>query len=193
MAILMSATEAPPTQEALLASGAQSVWPREPYKRLDFLEARDAALFSQRDREVHEVAGLVEDASTRIVLLHGLSGVGKSSIVNVLKPDANLVVGAISEGYGRGTHTTRASSLHHLGDGTAMIDTPGIRRFGLIDLTKSEVASYFPEFKGLQCRFRNCRHESEPGCAVLGAVESGAVDRSRFESYRRLMAEAEEG
>lgn len=81
MAILMSATEAPPTQEALLASGAQSVWPREPYKRLDFLEARDAALFSQRDREVHEVAGLVEDASTRIVLLHGLSGVGKSSFL----------------------------------------------------------------------------------------------------------------
>lgn len=123
----------------------------------------------------------------------GHSGVGKSSIVNVLKPEANLVVGAISEGYGRGTHTTRASSLHHLGDGTALIDTPGIRSFGLSDLTKSEVASYFPEFTGLQCRFRNCRHESEPGCAVVEAVESGAVDRSRFESYRRLMTEAEDG
>lgn len=120
----------------------------------------------------------------------GHSGVGKSSIVNRLKPGANLLVGAISEGYGRGTHTTRASSLHHLGDGTVLIDTPGIRVFGLSDLTKSEVSGYFPEFARLQCRFRNCRHDGEPGCAVLEAVESGAVDRSRFESYRRLMKQA---
>ncbi|MCW5936401.1 MAG: ribosome small subunit-dependent GTPase A [Fimbriimonadaceae bacterium] len=120
----------------------------------------------------------------------GHSGVGKSSLVNALKPEAALATGAVSEGYGRGTHTTTASSLHHLADGTVLIDTPGVRSFGLSDLSKAEVAGYFPEFAGLKCRFRNCRHLSEPDCAVLAAVESGQFDPARFASYRRLMEEA---
>lgn len=120
----------------------------------------------------------------------GHSGVGKSSLVNALMPEAELVVGAVSEGYGRGTHTTTASSLHRLGDGTVLIDTPGIRSFGLRELSRREVAAYFPEFEGFACKFRNCSHLHEPECGVLAAVESGQVDAARYDSYRRLLADS---
>jgi ribosome biogenesis GTPase len=119
----------------------------------------------------------------------GHSGVGKSSIVNYLKPDAALEVGSISEGYGRGTHTTTASSRHRLSDGTVLIDTPGIRSFGLRELQDSQIASYFPEFEGFQCRFRDCSHTHEPGCEVQAAVRSGTLDEARYAAYCRLKAE----
>ncbi len=119
----------------------------------------------------------------------GHSGVGKSSIVNALKPDAGQKTGSVSEGYGRGMHTTTASSLHRLSDGTVLIDTPGIRSFGLRDLDETQIASYFPEFLEHSCKFNDCTHSHEPGCGVIAAVEAGEIERVRYDAYLRLRSE----
>jgi ribosome biogenesis GTPase len=119
----------------------------------------------------------------------GHSGVGKSSIVNRLKPDAQLDTGGVSDGSGKGTHTTTTSSLHRLADGTTLIDTPGVRSFGLRVLSVDEVADYFPEFSGRSCRFADCSHLHEPDCAVLDAVDRGEISAARYDAYRRLHEE----
>lgn len=117
----------------------------------------------------------------------GHSGVGKSSLLNALKPDLGLQVGAVSEGYGRGTHTTTASTLWELDDDTRVIDTPGIRSFGLWDISEEEVPWYFPEFaQAGRCKFRDCTHTHEPQCAVKEAVESGAISEERYDTYLRI-------
>ena len=117
----------------------------------------------------------------------GHSGVGKSSLLNALRPDLALATGSVGEGYGRGRHTTTSSALWELGDGTRIIDTPGVRSFGLWDVSADELPLYFPEFIPLRCRFRDCAHLSEPGCAVRAAVESGEVSEERYETYVRLV------
>ena len=119
----------------------------------------------------------------------GHSGVGKSSIVNCLKPDAGLDTGSLMHGYGRGAHTTTASSLHRLADGTVLIDTPGIRSFGLRSLEGDEVASYFPEFAEFGCRFSDCTHVHEPECGVIAAVDTGEIEEVRYDAYLRLRDE----
>jgi ribosome biogenesis GTPase len=120
----------------------------------------------------------------------GHSGVGKSSIVNALMPEAALETGEVSKGYGRGTHTTTTSSLHRLQDGTVLIDTPGIRAFGLHKLKRDEVADYFPEFDDLICKFTDCAHTVEPGCAVRAEVEAGRIAKERYNVFLRLLDEA---
>jgi ribosome biogenesis GTPase len=116
----------------------------------------------------------------------GHSGVGKSSLLNAIRPELSLDTGGVSEGYGRGTHTTTASTMWDVGDGTRIIDTPGIRSFGLWRLTREELATYFPEFSGYRCRFRDCSHEREPGCEIRAAVASGAIAEARFDTFQRL-------
>lgn len=120
----------------------------------------------------------------------GHSGVGKSSLANALFPALELRTGAVSEGYGRGTHTTTASQMVDLGDGTRVIDTPGIRSFGLGSFAPGELQEYFPEFEGLPCRFRDCTHSHEPDCAVQEAVNAGAIPAARYDTYLRLLHEA---
>ena len=121
----------------------------------------------------------------------GSSGVGKSSLVNALAGEELMVTGAIREEDGRGRHTTTHRQLLRLPNGAMIIDTPGMRELGMWDVTQgmgqsfADVEQYFG-----QCRFRDCRHQGEPGCAVLAAIEAGLLPRARFESYQKLKAEA---
>ena len=119
----------------------------------------------------------------------GQSGVGKTSLLNALLPDAGQRTGALSEGSGKGTHTTTTATLFHLPGGGRLIDSPGIREFGLEHLTRYAVESGFREFHPYlgHCRFRDCRHQHEPGCALLQAVDSGAITAQRLASYRHIV------
>ena len=124
----------------------------------------------------------------------GQSGVGKSSLVNVLLPDADLRVGALSESTQKGTHTTTTAQLFHLDGGGSLIDSPGIREFGLWHMTKEQVEQGFRELQPLlgTCKFRDCQHQQEPGCAVLGAVEAGDISARRMDSFRSIVASLDE-
>ena len=116
----------------------------------------------------------------------GHSGVGKSSLAHAIQPQLTIEIGSVSGGNRRGAHTTRRSTLYDLGDGTRLIDTPGIREFGLWQLDANELAWSFPEFANLSCRFRNCSHVHEPGCEVRHEVEEGRISRERYETFIRM-------
>lgn len=130
----------------------------------------------------------------RISVFVGQSGVGKSSLVNVLLPEAELRVGALSENTQKGTHTTTTAQLFHLTCGGSLIDSPGIREFGLWHMTREQVEQGFREFRPLlgSCKFRDCQHQHEPGCAILAAAESGEISAGRLQSYRRIVASLED-
>lgn len=133
-----------------------------------------------------ELKALLAD---HISVFVGQSGVGKSSLINSLLPGADLRVGALSEQSRKGKHTTTTARLFHFPDGGDLIDSPGIREFGLWHMTEDQVLSGFRELADLQghCRFRDCRHEQEPGCAFLQAVENGTISEQRFNSYRQIL------
>ena len=120
----------------------------------------------------------------------GQSGVGKSSLVNSLLPEVQARVGALSEWSGQGTHTTTTARLFHFPGGGELIDSPGIREFGLGHVSRADVEAGFIEFADLlgTCRFRDCKHDREPGCALLGALEDGRVQQQRMNSYRSIIA-----
>jgi ribosome biogenesis GTPase len=128
-------------------------------------------------------------------VLTGPSGVGKSSLLNALFPGANLRVGAISESVNKGRHTTVGARMLPLPDGDQgyVIDTPGLREIGLWGMPAGELDECFPEMRGLreQCRFADCRHVTEPGCAVRDAVQAGRITAARYDSYLRLLEELE--
>lgn len=121
----------------------------------------------------------------KINLLSGHSGVGKSALVNALQPGLDLKTSEISLSNLKGKHTTTFAQMYHLDFGADIIDTPGIRSFGMVDFKKEEVALYFPEMKRLlsECRFYNCTHIHEPGCAIKQAVEDGEISSERYANY----------
>ena len=127
----------------------------------------------------------------KMSLLSGNSGVGKSSIINLMVPDAHVRVGDVSQAHHKGMHTTTFSELLDLPGGGAIIDTPGVKAFGTIDFERAQVAHYFPEIFNVssECRFNNCTHTHEPGCAVLDAVERGDISSSRYASYMSILEE----
>jgi ribosome biogenesis GTPase len=129
----------------------------------------------------------------RTTVLTGPSGAGKSSLVNALEPGLSLRVGAISERSRRGTQTTVSARMIPLAVGGFLVDTPGFSEVGLWGVVPREMASCFPEMRALidRCKYPDCKHLIEPGCAVLAAVKSGAVASDRWESYRRLLDETE--
>lgn len=137
---------------------------------------------------------LREYLSGRITLLAGNSGVGKSSIINALVPEADLKTGRISDIHHQGMHTTTFSEMIPLPGGGDLIDIPGVRGFGTIDFKPAEVSHYFPEiFKtGRECRYDDCKHTGEPGCAVREAVEQSLISQSRYASYLSILDEISE-
>lgn len=128
--------------------------------------------------------------NNRISVFVGQSGVGKSSLIDTLLPEEELKVGALSAATKKGRHTTTTARLYHFPDGGDLIDSPGIREFGLWHMSEDEVMQGFCEIRDLAgyCRFRDCKHEKEPGCAILEAVESGKISQLRFDSYKRILA-----
>lgn len=134
---------------------------------------------------------LQEKIKNKITLFSGHSGVGKSTLINALVPDVHLKTGAISGYHGKGMHTTTFSEMIELPQGGFIIDTPGIKGFGTVDMEKNEIFHFFPEiFKASKdCRYNNCIHINEPGCAVLEAVENHYISESRYKSYMSMMQE----
>jgi ribosome biogenesis GTPase len=126
----------------------------------------------------------------KVSLLSGHSGVGKSSLINALIPGLSLKTAKISSQHMKGIHTTTFAEMHHLPDGGFIIDTPGIREFGMIDYDKHEVSHFFPDIFSVakNCKFNNCLHASEKDCAVKPAVEKGEIALSRFESYLSILS-----
>ena len=125
----------------------------------------------------------------KISLFSGHSGVGKSALINALDPSKNIRVGDLSEAHAKGVHTTTFAEMHALDFGAYIIDSPGIKEFGLIDFEKQELSHYFPEMAAcLQgCKFNNCTHEHEPECAIIEAVRSGEIAFSRYENYIKIL------
>lgn len=140
------------------------------------------------------VDGLHALLKGKITLLSGNSGVGKSTLINKILPEANLRTAEISDAHNTGMHTTTFSEMLELPEGGYIIDTPGIKGFGTFDMEPEELTSYFPEIfhfsKG--CKFSNCTHTHEPGCAVLKAIDDHFIAQSRYQSYLNMLEDKDE-
>lgn len=156
----------------------QSVYQQIGYQCLEI-----SALYGN---QVDAVRTLMTD---KVCMLSGHSGVGKSTLVNALAPGLKLKTAEISEQHQQGQHTTTFAEMHPLDFGAKIIDTPGIRGFGMIDFNKEELGDYFREFFAIkdQCKFNNCLHLDEPKCAIKAAVESGEIAPSRYKSYLQML------
>lgn len=137
------------------------------------------------------VAFLRDEIKGKQVMISGNSGVGKTTLVNALDASLDLRTGEISRAHEQGKHTTTFAEMHALQTGGYIIDTPGIRAFGLVDLEKEHYAHYFPEMRALlgECRFNNCKHLNEPHCAVKAAVDTQDIAPHRYQTYLQLMQE----
>ncbi len=140
---------------------------------------------------VEEVKSMLNN---KVSLISGHSGVGKSSFINLLLPERELKTKDVSGWSGKGLHTTTFAEMYDLPDGGMIIDTPGIREFGLVHISKQELSHYFPEMRGLiqECQFNNCLHMNEPGCAVKSAVEAGVISIDRYVSYCTILDSIDE-
>ena len=152
------------------------------YENLNYSVARVSA------KQGDGVANLVAQIAGKTAVLVGQSGVGKSSLINQLGGEVLADTGELSTAHEKGTHTTTTARLFHL-EGFDLIDSPGIREFDLGHIEPERIVDGFPELKALsaQCKFRDCRHDSEPGCAVRAGVQSGDIARERMESYQQIV------
>ena len=141
------------------------------------------------------IGALKEDLQGKITLFSGHSGVGKSTLINYLLPDLQIKRGEISSVHNKGMHTTTFSEMYPIGDNGYIIDTPGIKGFGTFDMKDEEVGHYFKEIFefSARCKYGNCTHRHEPGCAVREAVENHYISESRYNSYLNILEDKEEG
>ena len=147
---------------------------------------------AKKDIGIDQLSSLMQG---KISLLSGNSGVGKSTLINAIDPLHNARTGDISESHHKGMHTTTFSEMFELVNGGYLIDTPGIKGFGTIDMKPEEVGHYFKEIftTSDECRFNNCTHTHEPGCAVLEAVKEHRISESRYTSYLSILNDEEDG
>jgi ribosome biogenesis GTPase len=140
----------------------------------------------KQNEGLEEIKSLLKDKTT---LMSGHSGVGKSSFINSLFPQFQLKTQDVSGWSGKGMHTTTFAEMFDLPEGGRIIDTPGMREFGIVDMSKQELSHYFPEMRALlqDCQFNNCLHINEPGCAIKKAVEDGRIDAERYVSYWNIL------
>jgi len=138
------------------------------------------------NRGIEELKDMMKD---KVNMFSGHSGVGKSALINTLEPGLELRIGEISDYHQQGQHTTTFAEMHDLSFGARIIDTPGIRGFGVVDMEPDEVGDYFPEILALKerCRFNNCLHIDEPDCAIKEAVEKGEIASTRYYSYVHIV------
>ncbi|MDR9825081.1 small ribosomal subunit biogenesis GTPase RsgA [Vibrio sp. FNV 38] len=141
------------------------------------------------------IAELEAELTDRINIFVGQSGVGKSSLVNALMPELQIEEGAVSQNSGLGQHTTTAARLYHIPSGGDLIDSPGVREFGLWHLESEEITTAFVEFRPFLggCKFRDCKHLDDPGCIIQQAVKTGDINKVRFDNYHRILESMTEG
>ncbi|MBK9729774.1 MAG: ribosome small subunit-dependent GTPase A [Chitinophagaceae bacterium] len=158
---------------------------KDVYSKIGFVTVCTSA---EKNTGVEEVRELMKG---KISLLAGHSGVGKSTLINKIDPMLDLRTAEVAVYNQKGKHTTTFAEMFELPFGGFIIDTPGIKEFGILDFEPSEVAQYFPEMEKVRhdCRFNNCMHINEPGCAVKAAVEEGVIPVSRYENYLSIMHE----
>lgn len=149
------------------------------------------AMSVKENKGVEEVKQLLKD---KITLMSGHSGVGKSSFINAVFPGLILRTREVSNWSGKGMHTTTFAEMFDLPSGGKIIDTPGLREFGLVNIPRQEISHYFPEMRALlnQCQFNNCMHINEPGCAIKEAVAAGSITEDRYVSYYNILESVEE-
>jgi ribosome biogenesis GTPase len=164
----------------------------EDWKQMYEQAGYEVFLVSAKDNEGLEA--LKEALKGKTTLISGHSGVGKSSLLNMIIPDLQLKTRDVSGWSGKGQHTTTFAEMFDLPEGGRIIDTPGMREFGLVDIEKQEVSHYFPEMRErlVNCQFNNCLHVNEPGCAIKDAVEAGEIPVDRYVSYLAILDSLEE-
>lgn len=188
----------------LVTCEAYDVTPVVVFNKVDFYTEEEmnqvkdlCALYNDIGYQTVEVSGktganvsqLKSMMKGKTSIFSGHSGVGKSTLVNMLEPGLSLKTAAISEQHKQGQHTTTFAEMYDLSFGGRIIDTPGIKGFGIVDMENSEVGDYFPEFFAIKgdCKFHNCLHLDEPKCAIKEAVEAGTIAWSRYKSYLQII------
>ncbi|MDD4107637.1 MAG: ribosome small subunit-dependent GTPase A [Prolixibacteraceae bacterium] len=155
------------------------------YKNVGYRCLTTSAMMNTGIEEFKEIL------KNKINMISGHSGVGKSTLINLIHPSLNLKTASISDAHKTGKHTTAYSAMYELPFGGYIVDTPGIKGFGMLDMENWEISHYFPEIFNLskKCKYNNCTHTHEPGCAVKPAVENGEIANSRYNSYLGMLEE----